>query len=384
MTDTPPIDPFAAARAQGGYLGDFGGEAMPVLTGWREVRAAAKDWARFSNDGPGRVPVPAETDIRSLRQLPIEIDPPLHGAYKALVADYFRRPLKDAALQQQIADVVDAVLDRAIGAGPVDAVAEIALPIQSRALACLLGLPLADAEEWIGWGAHAFKSKGRNDPARANRLMQMLEGYVDRAMADPGGDFFGHLARVTFNDRRLTRDEILGFAHVTFAGGRDTVIHVLAGGMAHLGQVPADLQRLHDQPDLAARATEELVRYLSPLTHIGRICSRDDTVADVPRAAGERISLCWAAANFDTTVFDAPKEMRLDRNPNPHVGFGSGDHNCLGSAHARLVIRTLLLRVAARVCRVDVVQAVPGTRDIGGIVRAQGHERLILTFHARD
>lgn len=381
MTDTP-IDPFSLQRLAGGYLGHFAGEAMPVLTRWRDVRAAAKDWPRFSNDAPGRVPVPAETDIRSLRQLPIEIDPPLHGAYKSLVADYFRRPLKDAALQQQIAGVVDGVLDQVTDAGPVDAVAQIALPIQSRALACLLGLPLSEADEWIGWGVHAFKSKGRNDPARADRLMRMLEGYVDRAMATGGNDFFGHLAGVEFQGRRLSRDEILGFAHVTFAGGRDTVIHVLAGGMAHLAQHTGDLHRLRDQPDLATRATEELVRYLSPLTHIGRVCTQGDTVAGHSREKGERIALCWAAANFDASVFDAPDELRLDRNPNPHVGFGSGEHNCLGSAHARLVIRTLLLRMAARVARIDLLEGIAGTRDIGGVVRRQGYDRLILSFHS--
>ena len=87
MTD-PDFDPFGPARAAGGYAGDFNGEVMPVLTRWRDIRAAARDWPRFSNDAPGRVPAPDETDIRSLRQLPIEIDPPAHGAYKALVKDW--------------------------------------------------------------------------------------------------------------------------------------------------------------------------------------------------------------------------------------------------------------------------------------------------------
>jgi len=384
MTDTPPlIDPFGPARAAGGYAGDFGGEVMPVLTRWRDVRDAARDWQRFSNDGPGRVPVPVETDIRSLRQLPIEIDPPAHGAYKALVKDWFRRPLEDPALAARIGAIAQDRVAAALDAGPVDAVQSIALPLQSHALAALFGLPETEAEVWSGWGLHAFKTKGRNDPARAAALMQMIEGYVDAGRDGAGETFFDHLATVRMDDRPLTRDERLGFAHVAFAGGRDTLIHTMAGAMWHLARIPADLDRLRADPALMSRATEEFVRYLSPLTHIGRICTRDDTVAGLPRQPGERIALCWAAANFDEAVFDAADEVRIGRAQNPHVGFGAGDHACLGAAHARAVIRALLAALAERVARIDMIDAVPGTRDIGGIVRAQGFARLTVILLPR-
>ena len=384
MTETPPpIDPFGPARATGGYAGDFGGEVMPVLTRWRDVRDAARDWRRFSNDGPGRVPVPAETDIRSLRQLPIEIDPPAHGAYKALVKDWFRRPLEDARLAARIAAIAQERVTAAIGAGPVDAVQAITLPVQSHALAALFGLSDAEARVWTGWGLHAFKSKGRNDPARAAALMTTIEGYVDAGQDGGGETFFDHLATVRIDGRPLTRDERLGFAHVAFAGGRDTLIHTMVGALWHLARVPADLDRLRADPALMSRATEEFVRYLSPLTHIGRICTREDHVAGVTRAPGDRIALCWAAANFDATVFDAAHELRIDRAQNPHVGFGAGDHACLGAAHARAVIRALLAALADHVAGIDLHDATPGTRDIGGITRAQGFARLTLSLQPR-
>jgi cytochrome P450 len=381
--DDLTYDPFGPARASGGYSGDFNGEAMPVLTRWRDVRAAARDWQRFSNDGPGRVPVPAETDIRSLRQLPIEIDPPAHGAYKDLVKDWFRRPMEDATLAARIAAIVQTRVAAALAGGPVDVVQSISLPIQSHALAALFGLPEAEAEVWTGWGLHAFKSKGRNDPARADLLMRMIEGYVDAGRDGSQETFFDHLASARLNGRPLTRDERLGFAHVAFAGGRDTLIHTMSGAMWHLARAPQDLDRLRTESELLTRSTEEFVRFFAPLTHIGRICTREDEVAGIPRQPGERIALCWAAANFDDTTFDAPLTLRIDRAPNPHVGFGAGDHACLGAAHARTVIRTLLSALVASVGRIEVVEAEPGTRDIGGIVRLQGFARLVLTFHPR-
>lgn len=383
MTDDLTYDPFGPARAAGGYTGDFNGEVMPVLTRWRDIRAASRDWQRFSNDGPGRVPVPDETDIRSLRQLPIEIDPPAHGAYKSLVKDWFRRPLDDANVAARIAaitrDRVAAVLDR----GPVDVVQAISLPIQSYALAALFGLPESEAEVWTGWGLHAFKSKGRNDPAKAAMLMNRIEAYVDAGRDGAGKTFFDHLASVRLDGQPLTRDERLGFAHVTFAGGRDTLIHTMSGAMWHLARAPADLDRLRAGPELLPRATEEFVRFFSPLTHIGRICTREDTVAGRPRLPGERIALCWAAANFDDSAFDDPKSLRIDREQNPHVGFGAGDHACLGAAHARAVVRALLAALTASVARIELHEAIPGSRDIGGIVRSQGFASLTLSFRPR-
>ena len=348
-------DPFAAHRSASGYLGQFGAEDIPVLVNYHEVRAAAADWGRFSNDAPGRVPIPAEDDIRDLRQLPIEQDPPAHTALKALLKEYFRRPQTDTAPFDPLPD------------GAVDVVRKIALPIQSRALAALLGLPEAEAEEWISWGLHAFRTNGVNDPARADRLLQMLERHTDRALAEGGEDFFGYLAAAQLDGRRLTRNEILGFAHVTFAGGRDTLILSMAAAVAHLAETPADLDRLRADPDLIPGAAEEIVRHLSPLSHIGRVCSGSDEVAGVTRVAGQRIALCWAAANADPAVFDEAQRVRIDRRPNPHVAYGSGPHSCLGSTHARQVLRDLLTTLTDRVDRIEPVCIVRAMRDIGGV-----------------
>jgi hypothetical protein len=169
---------------------------------------------------------------------------------------------------------------------------------------------------------------------------------------------------------------------VTFAGGRDTVIGTLVGALAHLARHPDDQRRLRDEPGLLTTATEEFLRHISPLTFIGRICPRADSVGGHPRAAGERVALCWGAANLDPSVFDAPEELRLDRSPNPHVAFGSGDHNCIGSTHARLVLRTFLAALAHRPGTIRVLEAEPATRSIGGLPRLQGFKRLIVELRS--
>jgi cytochrome P450 len=385
MTDAP-IDPFAPFRdgGEGACLGDFDGEAIPVILRYRDVRLAAKDWARFSSAAPGRVPIPAEDGLRSLRQLPIETDPPEHGAWRALLKDWFRRPATDPAYAPRIRAIVDRALDEAAEGQPFD-VEPLALAIQSRALAVLLAMPEEEAEGWIAWGTHAFMVDGQGDPERAARLDAYIAAHVERALADPTGpDLFCHLARATKDGRPLAPEEIAGVLHVTFAGGRDTVIDMIVESVAHLAANPADLEALRDNPALAVTATEELVRHVSPLTYIGRVCARDDSVGGHPRRAGERVALCWGAANFDPAVFDRPEEVRLDRRPNPHVAFGSGDHNCIGSTHARLVIRTVLERLAARAGEIRLHEAERAAKSVGGVLRRQGFRRLRVSVEGRE
>ncbi len=121
--------------------------------------------------------------------------------------------------------------------------------------------------------------------------------------------------------------------------------------------VQADLAWLREDPKRIVNASEEFFRAISPVTHIARVCPAHTEVHGVPVEAGERISLCFASANHDETVFKAPDEVRLDRKPNPHVAFGFGPHLCLGAAHARLVVRTLMRCLCEQVSRIETLAA---------------------------
>ena len=91
---------------------------------------------------------------------------------------------------------------------------------------------------------------------------------------------------------------------------------------------------------------------------------------------GGRVSLCWAGANYDPDVFDAPEELRLDRAPNAHVGFGSGVHTCLGAPQARAILRSLIRGLADHTSAIEIGDAVPNTERFGGLERTVGYARL--------
>lgn len=375
-------DPFREARQQDGVLRcPFQGEELPMILRHADVREAAKDWRTFSSDAPFRVPIPSEEEVRSMRQLPIETNPPEHTEYRAIVEPFFQRA-KSPEMIARVEALIDRKIGEALGRESVEVVNDIALPVQSHALTYLLNVPESEAETYIRWGIHVFKVSG-GPFKKGHKLEEYLHAQLDRAEANPGEDFFSALVRATYRGRRLTREEMMGFGNLTFAGGRDTIIHSISSIVAYLGRNPAGLAYLREDPRRIVHAGEEFFRVFMPLTHIGRVCPADTNVHGVPVKAGGRVSLGWASANLDETVFPAPQEIRLDRKPNPHLSFGFGTHLCLGAPHARLIVRALLQALIDRVAGITVLDAKEHIEHEARYDRANGFDSLTVKFAAR-
>lgn len=372
-------DPFHAARESSGVMQcPFHGENITMLLRHEEVRKAAKDWQTFSSDAPFRVPIPSEEAVRSVRQLPIETDPPEHAEYRAIAEPFFQRA-KQPEMIERIESLIADILDEALQRESLDIVHEFALPIQSRALTHLLNVPAEEAEIWIGWGIHVFKVTG-GDFKKGTALDDYLCAKFDEVEANPGEDFFSALVRAEYQGRKLTRDECMGFANLAFAGGRDTIILTIACALGYLAEHPEALDYLRADPKRITLASEEFFRVFMPLTHIGRVCPADTQVGELTVPAGERVSLCWASANFDAQTFPAPEEVRLDRKPNPHLSFGFGTHLCLGAPHARLILRTLLKLCCEKVARVRLISAVERIEKEAKFERKLGYESLVVNL----
>lgn len=373
-------DPFREARQQDGVLRcPFQGENLPMILRHADVREAAKDWHAFSSDAPFRVPIPSEEEVRTMRQLPIETNPPEHTEYRAIVEPFFQRAKQPDVIARVEALIADK-LGEALGPASVEIVNDFALPIQSHALTYLLNVPESEAATYIGWGIHVFKVSG-GPFKKGHKLEDYLHQQFDRAEANPGADFFSALSQATFRGRRLTREEMMGFGNLTFAGGRDTIIHSISSIIGYFGRNPAALEHLRQDPKRIVHAGEEFFRAFMPLTHIGRVCPVETDVHGVTVPAGGRVSLGWASANLDETVFDAPREVRLDRKPNPHLSFGFGAHLCLGAPHARLIVRTLLEALTRRVGCVEVLEARQHVEHETAYERPNGYDSLRVKLH---
>lgn len=372
----------AAVEGRGAVAARVDNGAAPLdfllVTGYEEVRRVARDWRAFSSDTPGRVPIPHELESRTVRQLPIESDPPRHRGYRRLLVPWFDRARVDRvrpALEGIAAELVAAAVAR----GGCEVVGDLALPMVLRSLAVLLGLPRAHADRWVTWGRDAFVATGGGRSTANPDFDAWLAGTVDAAMADPGDDVFGALASASLDGRPLTRDELLGTGNLLVAAGRGTMVDAVAGALWHLARVPEDAARLRADPGLLPAAVDECYRWLSPLTHIGRTAVRGADVGGHAVEPGAQLSLGFGFANRDPAVFPDPHRLVLDRTPNPHVAFGHGPHRCLGEHLARTELAVVLSAWLAAVGTAEVVGD-PAYRvtDLGSVRVADGFDALHL------
>lgn len=376
-----PSDPFKAKREAGPAARyEFQGEQIPMILRHADVRQAAKDWRTYSSDAPFRVPIPSEEEARSMRQLPIETNPPEHSEYRAIVEPFFNRPKKPEMIAQ-VEHLIHSLLREAIARDTIEVVHGFALPLQARALTYLLNTAESEADLWIGWGIHVFRVRG--GLKKGVELEDYLTRKFDAVSRAPGKCFFSALTRARFQDRPLTREEMMGFANLTFAGGRDTVIHTIACVLGHLAANPEALEYLRADPKRSTLASEEFFRFFMPLTHIGRVCPVATTVHGEAVSAGGRVSLGWASANRDESVFPEADVFKIDRKPNPHLSFGFGEHLCLGAPHARLIVRTLLQKCVELLDGMEIVSAEERTETEHDYERKLGYESLVLKFHPR-
>ncbi|MDO6612310.1 cytochrome P450 [Shewanella sp. 1_MG-2023] len=379
-------DPFEQTRLnEGAAIIDDQDDPVTMVLGLKDVRKCAHNWKVFQSGGEevGRIVVPSEMAIRDTRQIPFEVDPPKHKGYRDLVEPWFKRPL-ELAYQEKLSDIINDLVDEVIARPTVEVVTDFALKLQSRALTLLLNIPYEESELWISWGTHVFRSDDTAlDASKANILYDYIDTQIDKAAKNPGDDLYSLLLKSEANGKKLTREEVKGVMILTFAGGRDTIINAVTNTVAYLADHPESLVRLDIEPDITGKAVEELVRYFSPLTHMGRIATEDTQVCEHAIKAQSRISLCWASANRDSKAFENANEVVLDRKINPHVGFGFSTHNCLGATHARQLLALLLKSLASKVNSITVNSAEDNIEDWDKFQRKIGFHALNVTFKAK-
>jgi len=332
-------------------------ELLPLAASYEEVREAARDWRVLSSSLNG------QPHIRPYRQFPLEVDPPEHSKYRSIIGPVFERP-RIVALEPEIRAVAHELIDQIHPGQPVEMVANLALPMVIRALAVVFGRSEDDVATWLSWGTQVFLLRdGRPD---ATHLQEYLARVIDESIAAPGDDVFGRIATASVDGRPLTRNEMIGLADLVLAGGRDTVVNLIAGAVWHLGSNEADRTRLAAEPDLIPIALEEFLRYLSPLPDIPRVAVHDVVVGETVVRAGQPGRLPFYPANFDPTVFNDPLQIRIDRQPNPHLAFGHGPHACIGAHLARLEGRVFLEELLTRAPDFGISQADVRWLDVPG------------------
>ncbi|AUS77047.1 cytochrome P450 [Actinoalloteichus sp. AHMU CJ021] len=284
----------------------------------------------------------------------IGMDDPEHARLRRMVGSAFT--VKNvAAMRPAVQRIVDEAVDGLLaGPRPVDLVEAFALPVPSLVICDLLDVPYAD-HDFFQRNSRTMVHRKSTPEQRAEasgELARYLGGLVGEKLGEPGGaDLLSRLARrVAAGD--LTMREATEMAVLLLIAGHETTANMIALSTLLLLRNPDQLALLRDSddPTVATRAVEELLRYLN-ITHGGRrrVAVEDMEVAGCPVRAGEGLILPNDVANRDPRAFDDPDELDITREARHHVAFGFGVHQCLGQPLARLelevVYRTLYRRL---------------------------------------
>ena len=284
-----------------------------------------------------------------------------HHRLRSAHAGWFAgRALADLATDLR-ATVDRRLRDLVARGGPVDAVAELALPVPSWVLFRMMGVPPEDRDELAALTATGFDDSDTGPAAVAERaaahsaVFAYFVDLLERRRAEPGDDILSALATASYDGRPLTDDEIILNCDGLLNGGLETTPHAISGALLAFDRHPDQWQRLRRSPDPLDPAIEEILRYTSPPGHAMRTATRDTRLGDAHIVRGDRVVLWFPACNRDEEAFPEPDRFLVDRRPNQHLGFGGGPHYCVGAALARLELRCVLQSLLSQVRQVRVV-----------------------------
>jgi cytochrome P450 len=268
-----------------------------------------------------------------------------HRRLRGLVNRAFT-PRVVALMRERIEAIADGLLDALPHSGEADLVAGFAYPLPAIVIAEMLGVPAADRDRFKAWSSDisslvfgAVDDPDRHDRAESGmtELVGYFEGLIEAAGAGGDETLLDHLVRVRGEDGdALSRNELLAMCTLLLFGGHETTTNLLGNGLLALLQHPEQMRALVAEPELAASAVEELMRFDGPAKISVRIAAAPLELGGQEIRAGDRVFLMLAAANRDPDRFERPDELDLGRERNQQIGFGLGPHYCLGAPLARL------------------------------------------------
>jgi len=325
---------------------DYGG--FWLLSRYEDVRQAALDWQTYTSSVVGVTAIPVITP-RTEPQLPIELDPPLHSRYRALVNPVFSAK-RIEELRPAITAIVDELIVALLAKGQADLVADYAVPLSVRTLAAFTGLPLQDSRLWVAWINRMFNVHDREDGRRAGaEFGAYINDLIAERRRQPTGDFISLLMDSAIEGHRLSDKEIHSFCTVVFGAGFETTADALSVTFHYLAEHPEAWEALKARPELVPTAVEEFLRFISPIQIFGRNTTKEVELHGRTIPKGDVVALGFGSANHDPAVFPQPERCVLERSPNRHLAFGAGVHLCLGAPVARLELGVTLARFLERV-----------------------------------
>ena len=340
------------------------GSGFWALTRYEDVVRVAKEWETFSSELGGTSLQDLTPEELAARRSMIDTDPPPHTRMRALVNKGFT-PRVVNAYEERIRGLAREIIDRAVAEGEFDWVESVAAELPMWVFSEIMGLPVEDrrliielGDKLLGntdpevVGEEFVAERALKDPALrklpfsspfAADLIEYGRKLGEARRHDPRDDITTKLVEAELDGSRLSEQEFGTMFILLTTAGNETTRHTISLGLVDLITHPDELERLVADPTLASTAADELLRRAHPVHHFRRTATKDVVVHGRRIARGDKVTIWYAAANYDDRQFPDPYRLDVGRTPNKHVTFGlGGPHFCLGAHLAKLEIRVWL------------------------------------------
>jgi len=367
--DGIPHERFAEMRATPGLMWhEYEDGGFWAVTRHADVKTVSKNAAIFSSAIGHTNLWDLEADALEARRSLIDSDPPDHTRLRRLVARSFT-PKNIRRWEDTVRQITEELLDAFIEKGEGDWVDEVAAPLPIKVILTMLGVPVDDADYLVELSNYLVEGTGEtqsippdafgnstelrllpfNSPA-SHALFEYGEKIGNERRQNPQDDLVTSLVQAEEDDGdRLSGNEYRNLFHLLVFAGNETTRTAISHGAMALADNPDQWQRVLDDPSMIEAATDEILRWSSPVLHMRRTTSEPTELAGTQIGAGEKVVMWYASANRDETVFPDPFRFDVGRADNQHFAFGGGGpHMCLGAFLARLEINVLLEEMTKR------------------------------------
>ena len=283
-------------------------------------------------------------------------DPPLHSRVRRLIAGALT-PRALAEMEPSLHALVQRLLDGL--PEHADLIEDFAAAIPVEVIGNLLAVPRADRGPLRAWSLAILGALEPATPpdllARGNAAVSDFTAYLETLVADrrahpgdPARDVLTRLIGTEADGERLSEAELLHNCIFILNAGHETTTNLIGNGLHLLLQWPDQHRRLQADPGLIRTAVEEFLRFESSNQLGNRTAATDVAVGGQVIPAGSTLTLGIGAANRDPAAFADPDRLDLARQPNRHLAFAAGPHQCVGMTLARLEGRIAIGGFVAR------------------------------------
>ncbi len=306
-----------------------------------------------------------ETGMGGFQMIPLELDPPVHGRYRAMLNPVFapkRIDMMDASIRTLAIELIEGFKAK----GECEFIQEFGKKLPTTIFLQMLGLPVSRLPEFLQWEEELLHSNDqeRQTAAGMSIYVYLAERINERMNEPPGEDIISQLLQQEVEGERIGIEDLIGFCMLFFVAGLDTVTNALGNVFLHLAKHPDQLAKLVASPELIPDAVEETLRAFSVIV-TQRFVRVPTELHGVKMQPGELVTVLLPSGNLDPAKYSNPMLVDFARGANDHLAFAAGPHRCMGSHLARRELRIAIEEFIKRIPAFSLKPGMDITMNVG-------------------